>query len=91
MVTIQGSGFGAAGTVQFGTVDVTVSSWNDTAIIFEVPVGTFGRAALVSVTPEGGTASNAMKFRFDHVRVSAYSHSHSDAPRHHVRLGGDFD
>ena len=91
IVTIQGSDFGAAGTVQFGTVDVTVSSWNDTAIIFEVPVGTFGRAALVSVTPEGGTASNAMKFRFDHVRVSAYSHSHSDAPRHHVRLGGDLD
>jgi len=91
MVTIQGSGFGAAGTMQFGTVVATASSWTSTAIVFYVPVGTYSKFVPVTVTviPGSGTASSAVRFRFDHVRVS--KHSHSDAPRHHVRLGGDFD
>jgi len=77
--------------VQFGTVVATASSWTSTAIVFAVPAGTYSKFVPVPVTviPGIGTASNAVRFRFDHVKVSA--HSHSDAPRHHVRLGGDFD
>jgi hypothetical protein len=37
-VTIRGSGFGTAGTAQFGTTTAKVSSWTSTAIVVTVPV-----------------------------------------------------
>ena len=108
MVTITGSGFGTlGGSVQFGTVDATTSSWTDTDIVFEVPAGTSGKMARVSVTPGSDTASNTVKFRFDNVKASHRSfldnHPFMDdgsfgdddsldhATRHHYRHNGDFD
>jgi len=93
IVTVNGSAFGAAGVLTFGSVEVAVTSWTDSAITFVVPT-TGTRSALVSVTPTGDVASNLVKFRFDHVkRVAAFNGdwSYGDAPRHQVRLGGDFD
>ena len=89
IVTIQGSGFGALGTMQFGAVAVTATSWTDTQIVFEVPAGAYARSALVSVTPEGGAASNAVKFRFDRVRTA--THPRGNDGRQHVHPGGDSD
>ena len=89
MVTIQGSDFGAPGTLQFGTVAVTVSSWTNTSIVFYVPAGVTTHMALVTVNPMAGTASNDARFRFDPVKRLHHARAH--APRHHVRLGGDFD
>ena len=67
IVTINGSGLGIAGVVTFGDAAVTTTSWTDTAITFVVPDGS--RSALVSVTPTDDTASNLVKFRFEHVKV----------------------
>jgi len=89
-VTIHGSGFGTLGAVQFGTVAATASSWTDTKIVFEVPDGIYAHVVPVTVTPMSATASNAVNFRLD------WDNHHGDdareqAPRHHVRLAGDFD
>lgn len=100
-VTIKGSGFGALGVVQFGTVVPTASSWTETEIVFKVPAGNVGRVALVTVTPGIETASNAVKFRLDRSKKGHHSfrgghyfghdHSFGYAPSHHSRLGGDLD
>jgi IPT/TIG domain len=71
-VTITGTGFGALGSVQFGTVVATASSWTDTQIDFVVPAGTFAKVAPVSVIPGRDTASNAVNFRIDHVKAVAH-------------------
>jgi IPT/TIG domain len=74
-VTITGTGFGALGSVQFGTVVTTASTWTDTQIVFDVPDGTSAKVAQVSVIPESDTASNAVNFRFDHVKAGGALHS----------------
>jgi len=74
-VTITGTGFGALGSVQFGTVVTTASTWTDTQIVFDVPDGTSAKVAQVSVIPESDTASNAVNFRFDHVKTGGALHS----------------
>jgi hypothetical protein len=101
MVTLEGTGFGALGSVQFGTVAATAKSWTDTKIVFEVPAGTFAKVAHVTVTNGGDAASNAVSFRFDKGQRSHHSfgkdHSHHGVhsgwfePRHHLLFGGDDD
>ena len=49
-----------AGTVTFGTVPATPTTWQDTAITVEVPLGITGSEA-VSVT-SGGKTSNSVGF-----------------------------
>gem|GEM_PF-1988716 len=75
VVTLTGTGFGELGSVQFGTVVTTATSWTDTRIVFEVPAGTTGRVAHVSVISGSDTASNAVSFRFDKVKLH---HSFAD-------------
>jgi mono/diheme cytochrome c family protein len=89
IVTINGSGFGALGSVQCGSVVTTASSWSDTQIVFEVPAGLYGRVAPVSVIPGSDTASNAVSFRID--KVQHPHHSSWYGPRHHSHFGGDDD
>ncbi len=64
-VTITGTGFGSTqgtGSVRFGTTTATVTSWSDTSIVAVVPSGLAAVQVQVTVTPNGGTASNAMAF-----------------------------
>jgi hypothetical protein len=76
-VTISGSGFGTvAGSVQFGASTAVVSSWTNTAVVFTVPARSAvtvsasrvplwyqsEQKVLVTVTPQGGVASNAVRF-----------------------------
>ena len=75
VVTLTGTGFGELGSVQFGTVVTTATSWTDTQIVFEVLAGTTSRVAHVSVISGSDTASNAVSFRFDKVKVH---HSSAD-------------
>ena len=75
VVTLTGTGFGELGSVQFGTVVTTASSWTDTEIVFQVPAGTSAKVAHVSVIPKSDTASNAVNFRFDHVKAVRTGHS----------------
>lgn len=51
------------GTVEFGTVPGTPTTWSDTTIMVEVPAGTSGEAD-VSVTA-AGRASNSVGFTAD--------------------------
>jgi len=105
-LTIRGSGFGTPGTVRFGTVEAKASSWTNTTIVVRVPVQIADRVStdtavsapiwyrhaqtvLVTVTPAGAAASHAVSFHLDS------SNHHGDygrwlAPRHNVRLGGNF-
>jgi hypothetical protein len=76
-VTLTGTGFGELGSVQFGKVVTTATSWTDTQIVFEVPAGTHGKVAHVRVTPGNDTASNKVNFRFDKVKRH---HSFADDP-----------
>ena len=95
-VTITGTGFGTVGSVQFGAIVLTASSWTDTQIDFIVPAGTLAKVAPVSVIPGSDTASNAVNFRFDHVKAAGAHHSlgenHSfmDGSSHHGVHSGWF-
>jgi glycosidase len=63
-VTIAGRNFGAtqgAGSVKFGTTAATINSWSDTSIVATVPSVTNGSYS-VTVTNNGGTASNSIQF-----------------------------
>ena len=63
-VTIAGRNFGAtqgAGSVKFGTTTATINSWSDTQIVATVPSVTNGSYS-VTVTNNGGTASNSIQF-----------------------------
>jgi hypothetical protein len=63
-VTIAGRNFGAtqgAGSVKFGTTAATINSWSDTSIVATVPSVTNGSYS-VTVTNNGGTASNGIQF-----------------------------
>jgi IPT/TIG domain len=64
-LTISGTGFARSGVVKFGTVSATVSSWTSTRISVRVPTVRSSSRVLVTVTPAGGTASNAVSFRID--------------------------
>jgi hypothetical protein len=64
-VTITGSGFGATqgtGTVMFGTTTATVTAWSATSITATVPASLAPGAVMVTVTPQGGTASVGFSF-----------------------------
>jgi hypothetical protein len=64
-VTIAGSGFGAtqgSGAVMFGATTATVTAWSDTSITATVPASLTPGAVLVTVTPQGGTASGGFSF-----------------------------
>jgi hypothetical protein len=52
-----------AGTVHFGEVPGTATSWMDTAITVEVPAGAVGRADVEVIA--GGRASNSIAFTED--------------------------
>jgi glycosidase len=63
-VTIAGRNFGAtqgAGSVKFGTTAATINSWSDTSIVATVPSVANGSYS-VTVTNNGGTASNGIQF-----------------------------
>jgi mono/diheme cytochrome c family protein len=64
-LTISGTGFAGSGAVKFGTVSASVSSWTSTRISVRVPNVRNSSRVLVTVTPAGGTASNAVSFRID--------------------------
>ena len=87
VVTLTGTGFGELGSVQFGTVVTTATSWTDTQIVFEVPAGTTCRVAHVSVIPGSDTASNAVSFRFDKAMRSPH---HAFQPGHSSWNGHSF-
>lgn len=71
-VIISGTNFGAVqgwGSVTFNGLFATISSWSDTSITAEVPVGaTNGN---VIVTAWGGIASNALNFQVVQPVISA--------------------
>jgi IPT/TIG domain len=62
-MTIRGTGFGTSGVVKFGTTIAKASSWTSTAVVVQVPTTNHAQSAAVTVTPAGGTASNAVRFR----------------------------
>jgi hypothetical protein len=64
-LTISGTGFARSGVVKFGTVSASVSSWTSTRISVRVPTVRNSSRVLVTVTPAGGTASNAVSLRID--------------------------
>ena len=61
-VTIAGTGLGTGGTVRFGNTAASTSSWSATSITCTVPAGLSAGAVDVTVTPTGGSASNALVF-----------------------------
>ena len=63
VTTINGSNFGPTqgnGSVKFGTLVATVSSWSSTSIVASVPTGAV--TGSVVVTAAGGVASNGSTF-----------------------------
>jgi hypothetical protein len=93
-VTIVGRGFGTAGVVNFGKVAAKASSWTGTRIVFTVPSGHFGQFVLVTVTPDGSTASNGAKFSVGSRHGDNGHHGddgHHGHSRHFNRLGGEFE
>src|SRR5712671_2830737 len=63
VVTITGSNFGPTqgnGSVKFGTLVATVTSWSSTSIVASVPTGAV--TGSVVVTAAGGVASNGSTF-----------------------------
>src|SRR5229473_943677 len=64
VVTITGTNFGPSqgnGSVKFGTVVATVSSWSPTSIVATVPTGAV--TGSVVVTAAGGISSNGVRFK----------------------------
>jgi Bacterial Ig-like domain (group 3)/IPT/TIG domain len=75
-VTIRGTGFGEAGTVNFASGTARIKSWSSTKIVVMVPKtdsvtttshnrsGWYdrGQKVPVTVTPKGAAASNAVSF-----------------------------
>jgi hypothetical protein len=51
------------GIVMFGTVRAKVISWTATTIVVRVPDGNRGKLVPVTVTPQGGVASNSVSFQ----------------------------
>jgi hypothetical protein len=67
-VTISGKNFGrSSGTVKLGTVSVR-ADWRSDRVTFEVPSRSVGTLP-VTVTPRGGTVSNAVSFTVDPPRT----------------------
>lgn len=109
-VTIRGTGFGALGTVSFGTINAKVLSWNSTKIVVRVPAQSVNlvslkttvkvpvwyrhaESVLVTVTPEGDTASTGVMFtvgsaKGDH-QGGRDGHSLRDIPGHRGLFDGD--
>ncbi len=61
-VTITGAGFGKAGVVSIGGTPATTSTWTYKSIKATVPASLTAGAQPVTVTPTGGTTSNAVTF-----------------------------
>ena len=64
-VVIAGSNLGVGGMVRFGTTVAPTSAWSATSVTATVPVGLAPGSVNVTVTPTGGTASNALAFTVD--------------------------
>ena len=64
-VTIAGSNLGSGGTVRFGSTTASPSAWSPTSITCTVPASLSPGAVNVTVTPAGGSASNALSFTVD--------------------------
>jgi molybdate transport system substrate-binding protein len=58
-VTITGAGFGASGVVKFGDTSATTTTWTAKQISATVPASLAPGAHAITVTPAGGSASNA--------------------------------
>ena len=54
-ITITGSGFGTSGTVSFNSVTASGSSWSNTAIVTQIPVG--AQTGSVTVNSSGLTSN----------------------------------
>jgi hypothetical protein len=64
-VVIAGTNLGAGGTVRFGSTTAVTSAWSATSITCTVPSTLAAGATSVTVTPTGGSASNALPFTVD--------------------------
>jgi len=64
-VVIYGQRFGHSGSVKFGAVNATASYWSSNVVVVKVPTGVLIGNTAVTVTPTGGTVSNAVNFRID--------------------------
>jgi outer membrane protein OmpA-like peptidoglycan-associated protein len=60
VLRIQGTGFGTAGKIKFGSTLVTPSSYTDTAIVFTTPAAT-GTSVDIQVIPNTGTLTATRK------------------------------
>jgi hypothetical protein len=71
MVTISGSGFGAAqgiGQVWLGTANGVVQSWSDTQVVAQVAAGAASGNAQIL---QGGVMSNAVPFTVDALQIAS--------------------
>jgi hypothetical protein len=64
-VDIAGANLGTSGTVRFGTTTASTSAWTASSITCTVPASLSPGSVNVTVTPAGGTASNALPFTVD--------------------------
>ena len=64
-VVIAGADLGAGGTVRFGGISATTTTWSATSVTATVPAGLAPGATSVTVTPAGSAASNALAFNVD--------------------------
>ena len=64
-VVIAGSNLGSGGAVKFGTTTATTTAWSATSVTATVPASLSPGATTVTVTPTGGSASNALAFTVD--------------------------
>ena len=64
-VVIAGSNLGASGAVRFGATTATTTAWSSTSVTATVPASLAPGATTVTVTPAGGSSSNALAFTVD--------------------------
>ena len=62
---IAGTNLGTAGTVKFGATTATTTAWSATSVTAKVPASLAPGGINVTVTPTGGSASNALSFTVD--------------------------
>ena len=70
-VVIAGSNLGAGGTVRFGAAAAATTAWSATSVTATVPASLTPGATSISVTPAGGSTTNAVAFTVDGPQVSA--------------------
>ena len=64
-VVIAGSNLGTSGMVRFGSTSATTGAWSATSVTATVPASLAPGSVNVTVTPAGGSVSNALSFTVD--------------------------